>query len=415
MSFYNKVQPMPGDAEATAPDKIADINAGYGGYTSSLDFYNNLPIAINIGMRDGSKITLRPQQNPNLKPVLYITRRVVFDTYNTGLHIPDEIIGGENLRTANCYHYNFTKEKPGKFDRPGQPGAAERIREVILEYTVDMSEMQTSTCWYLKNLDVVVTTELRERFEHPYSLAGLRIASITDNEKMNSDHHCAIDIEIIMPNETGQAAKYINLNGAVYKVPIHSSSLRDPGVYINFNGYVDKDNITSSAPIAKYYPISELYKQHNGKDASELPWRFYDTPSEARANGNITEMHKREVESIKHELEMRKIELEEAKLKRHELEEELKTSEAANKRVQDEIDRYHKERNDIREQARKELEAERDKQVASIKLNKETVTMVTTIIAGVAVVLGVIKTIMTTPASKFSIAGFIGGLCSIFS
>lgn len=140
---------------------------------------------------------------------------------------------------------------------------------------------------YLADLDLVVSAHKDEwKALHPYSDATTRYQLIEAESNVNNSERFGYAIYIVS-NDGAVNSKFINLGGAVYRVPsIANQSLRD-GVYVCSSGPV-QNSAKDPIPMSLHYTFEEAWEN----------LRLFDTAEEAEKLGDILVERERELKEL---------------------------------------------------------------------------------------------------------------------
>lgn len=146
-----------------------------------------------------------------------------------------------------------------------------------LDYVVRRDDIAHSGgVLYLADLDIVVSV-LKDEWKalHPYSDAATRYQLIEAESNVNNSERFGYSVYIVS-NDKAVTHKFINLGGAVYRVPsIVNQSLRD-GVYVCSSGPV-QNCAKDPVPMSLHYTFDEAWEE----------LRLYDSAEEAEKLGDV--------------------------------------------------------------------------------------------------------------------------------
>lgn len=206
--------------------------------------------------------------------------------------------------------------------------------EIIIEYAVSHANLSSNAfVVYLDQLDIVVAKSDRaHNTVHPYSAVGQNLLSARSINLEGFYYQVIINDPY---NEFGE--RYINVNGAVFKVKRTSDVGNKPGVYVH-----TKDQCKGGDGYNPEYGTT----YYNFTDADEKV-QLYPTSHMAASLGDVFYVQEQAVKSMEStakknlaELAIKKIELE-SRLKEMEFihKQELMTLESENTKLKDELDR----------------------------------------------------------------------------
>lgn len=286
------------------------------------DYSNGLKFPVTVVDRQGMRIELPSSMNPQTHDFLIKVRVVVGK--NVKINI-DDLLNSSSPAAQTI----------GGVIQNG--GVIERFDSKTFVYHYSLNERtlaELGSDAYLTNLDIVVTTLLRnEGAKHPFSDVAIRNKLVEDNHSVNDSNSFGYGIKIV-DNQQRFGDRFVNISGQVYKVPATIDELKYDGIYVTTSGGVNA-NVPNPKPTSVRYDLDDEGVKEN--------LRLYQTIESAKVHGDELAEWRRRLEEQSHKIR----------------EEEQRIKEDRQKR-QDELDEYKYQRKieeDKREEERKEREA----------------------------------------------------------
>lgn len=364
---YVKSNTAPYHSVDTIAPQRSPLNEGASGFSVSYRYLNGLGHPIHVIQRSGIITTI--PSNPNSAKqeiVIRVELRTGWQVkIDSRMLLHSSMSSNKALATAISRVIDeglYTEERGEHIWR--------------FDYYVTADELNSGGgSLYLDNLDVVVST-LRVDLApyHPFSEQGIRDKQLEENGDANDVDTFSYSLKIV-DNSGTYGRRFININGAVYRVPSsHDPKLPD-GVYLVSTGPSEVDGGYTR-------PKSERYTFPEADEKLHL----YRTIEEARTLGDQLAQRKKEIEEtglwIKQEEQ--RIKREEQDLKRRVADEEadrkrqeadfntnIKRQEAEFKRQEAEFHAELKRQEAEFKRQEEELQTELKRQEAELKRQME--------------------------------------------
>lgn len=378
--------PVPFEvSQVTLAEKPMNNESTDGFFNVEYEYSNGLGVPVTVVTRQGLRVELPSSNNPRKSDFVVRVRVTMGKGVNVNI---DDLLNSSSSGSRTT----------GEVIRSG--GVEERFGRIRyeLDYRVAQKEItDLGGSLYLSNLDIVVTTVQGHRgSKHPFSDVGVRNQMVEESEKVNCPGHFSYSLRIIDSN-TRYGARYVNINGEVYKVPAERSSYKIDGVYLITSGPVAGD-VNNPKPVCERYEFEE----------AEEKLRLYKTAEEARTFGDELSERKKELSELTLTLKEKEQKLRNERLERdfnyeqsrHELmrereEEETKRKDAEARsqarmvELKEEIAELEHRRNTENIRQKREYEEQKsayDQRSMERKDNHEIVKFIPAVITGVAAI-----------------------------
>lgn len=342
MEYYRKFDVH--NVALTVSDKEPEsFNSNQCAFKVYYEFYNNLPYNVNIGTRDGVKYSLTSMSNPSLPQLLTIRKVTVLDSSRCSIiGLPD--VTTHALNEVTYRSFNNMHIQRSQF-------SAQEIGTVNQDHLVSSDYLQSVKTLYADNLDLIISIEAPNLWEHPYSPTGITRRRITESEGINHDDRFALHLKLV--GDFGhQVYKFINIGGNVFRIPIIRDPTLQDGIYYTYN-CLDDGSRTSIGPKDLFYTWGE---------ESKLPYKLYNSWNEAIHYGNEQlreeEERKRELLQLQQDIAAQKLKLEEMKIAKEKAEAERDELRSERKFADEQVNSVITRRERMKEEAHKELQRE---------------------------------------------------------
>lgn len=363
-------------------DDVVPINPVACPFRVEIDYFNNLDYRVQVGFRDGIMLDLLPQNSSQVPKRLYITKKITYDVNKVQLHLPNNTLHEENQRIHEVAmkYVNSQARNPSHY-------ATSRMVSITFQYCVDHEELMLHQCYYLGNLDLLVAINDGTARVHPQSPQGRYLRDIEESN-VGDPKSFGLNVEIVT-RKNSMDDKYINLNNEIYRVPVHVSNLRKPGVYIKYNGKTTLEDPPSPAAV-DYYRLEDLLftqedkgKAKKDKDGRLIPFMLFNTVNEAMVYGDINSIQKHQLETMKNEVEMLKVEVNRRKIEIEQEQQKNKELQDQRKFFEEQMAQLAKQRTDAEQSAYERIKREQEIRALDRKDTSELMKWIPSIIGGV--------------------------------
>ena len=324
MAYYNHNRKSLGVIGVVTPvprEEMLDITSyQVSNFTLEQVFRNNTNSTIHIGTRDGVKYTVRPIGFVGVPKNLYCFKSIQANCMFTDIILPDDDTEeGVGIRKA----YEVAMQNRATSLNPA----------MTLQYIVLEDALRAHRTIYISPLDITVSTEPPDRWEHRYSAKGTNQLNVDAVNEVHIENPASLSAFIVCDNER-MGNRYINLNGTVIKLPIVQRRGQLEGLYVYYPTEVDPRSGELSDKGFSFYPLKLLLENALALDPktgkpkeTELPFNIYLNVNDASTLGNplYLQMEKQrqmeqernafeqqalknkvELENVKHQSEMQK-------------------------------------------------------------------------------------------------------------
>jgi len=265
----------------------------------NVSFHNHLNDDIIVVGRDGVPFKMAPSGK----------RDNVFQ-----IRVTYRIHASVTIDPRGVFHQHGTNTAEGKALAAAIKNSEENNptgnKSFSLDYTIRRDDItQSGGVLYLADLDIVLSAHKDDwKALHPYSNASTRFQLIEAESNVNNSERFGYAMYIVS-NDGAVNSKYVNIGGAVYRVPsITNQSLRD-GVYVCSSGPV-QNCAKDPVPMSLHYTFTEAWEN----------LRLFDTAEDAEKLGDQLVEREKELK----ELQLKYKELEhEQKMERMQFEQDI--------------------------------------------------------------------------------------------
>ena len=345
-------------------------------FERTLSYINGLNYPVDIIDRNGGVIRLPDGGtgaiSTTIALVVYVTYRFYklprFDPFN---FIDENYVSAR--REIKLVRDFVNRQKDG---RRGTNGSV----QVTIKYTIKQDEFNRyGESIYFKDLDLVfsIADDPRNIAAHPYSLEGIALRNNKEVEYFKQH------ITINDPRDE-YGARYLNISGKAYRIPVSRDLLKDPGVYIE--GTVPADEQYHSAQSRLASPsggIDRVQRRYYSWAEADKLGIFYQDQTSAETLGSPESLVKRELEAQKNawlaetmkrdqEIALQTQELKEREQSFKELELKHKAALAEKERALKDLEMAHKEKAlHMEQRARLDKQAVEDEVLVRSKIMSE--------------------------------------------
>jgi hypothetical protein len=302
------------------------------------EFINGFSYPVTIVRRDNFKLTLPPEPHQKTTQFIIQVRLSIRNDVPLDTHALREQGDPGSLCLADAI------EKGQVFLRANH-------RLYAIEYNIGRETLeQQGGCVYVRNLDIVAS--IRDRLytpNHPLSQQGIHTQRLIEHPMANHTDTFGYGLKIV-DKQRQYGERWVNINNAVYRVPVSVDPRMEDGVYLTTSGQ-------QSGISAFSKPVTERFRF----DQADAALRLYRSAELAQTHGDLLAEkehtlkeqlleHKRQEQLAKQQLLERQREVDERKHRyeqqRHREEVERKQTEARIAQLKDELAELDLKRNE---------------------------------------------------------------------
>lgn len=336
LDTHDKTEPVPFEAKVVEPARFDQNDGMFASFETGMAFINTTGMTVSVVTRNGALFVI-----PSAHRVRTTESLTIRMTYNLSQHVSSNLHGASrgimpsDSKSLQILRELMTHKRQLYYPRDS----------FSIDYHIDLFDIESrGGVIYLTDLDIVVALGECNPI-HPYSDAATRRRMIGQTDGLPQVDAFGYTIRIV--DKTGQfGPRYVNINGAVYKVAVSRDWADRDGVYLISSGAITSD-FDNPPPQVRRYEFTEaeealgLYRTYDDAKnfGDAMAARKRELEKELLAIKEREQAHKNERIRLEAELEKQRQEYEKEKL---EFERRQREEEARLKAMREEIEHEKK-------------------------------------------------------------------------